>query len=1268
MRAQARTGLVNRMPALMASCALLIFSAAAAAQTAADPDALNDVLRTLQAPASLEPPVVHKNDDGFIRFLGAPPAGRFLTPLSGQKAAGDPVESAKSFIDGHGAAFGVQSPAVAFESRTVTRGGQTFVRLSQHYAGLPVLGAEIVVQVDGDGSVRNISSSILRDTAPLDGGDLSLSPSLSAAEASAAAVRLEAGFSSTEESAWTAVGAPALMLYAPSVFNMAGCPVLVWTVTLDPDDPALSEMLVYVDAHTGALAFRQPLRKNALNREVYDLNGRNVETDDDLDAAVLKRKEGEPATGIKAVDDAYDYLGDTYNFYNLRFGRDGIDDTGGTLYAYVGLSELNAFYIGDNTMLFNNLFITDDVTAHELTHGVTDTDVGFVYFGFSGALSEMYSDWGGELVDLTNGKGNDSPAVRWFCAEEFTIKIRDQRGGTGDEDEEDPIDDTLPGIRYMKDPTVFGDPDRLGSPLLRNPYSMVDSGGVHSNSGVGNKLVYLLTDGDTFNGETVRGLGIDTVAQLFYNAMPLLPPSADYYDLYLALGAASVDIGLSFDDRLNVAAAGRAVEIEPPLLQLEGLRNFRAVATTDDAGAGVISLTWDNPPGELYSRLLLLRSVNRYATRAGEGVILPVERGDNSYLDSDVTPGVEYFYTIIADLTEGFPQLAYARATAGGEPPVLMTEAFGYDPTLGHLGDIDLAFSQITFRPVGPPLGGLGGDGFGAQYSDYEATFAKNVYAFPVQRVDAEGGAYQLTFTDDNSVAVNLPVNFPYFGKNYAQLFLAANGYISFLNIAAYPGAEQLNFPSLAAHFLLPRVSFCFTDFAPNMGGEAWMRMLDDRVVITYENMPSWPDSVPTLNVGLSSVQVELFYNGKIRMTYLELGVSEAVVGLSDGNGAPRDPSLEFAGLEQVLNLTDLTGLPRVESRLSINPVAPVIAQAGERVSFTVETNRPAGVAGLPVYFGEWTGPGAAPFADLGNGTALFNWQTALSDKGSFLVRVRARWGGQEAYQDIPVYIGMSVVKPSAQKLAVSANTPFEDPTQSRVVPLGRALTGSYQYVHPLKDRDPAFYAEGDSTIYWFRNGQIVYQLINRESVPAAGIRAGDRWWFGVVPVTVSGIVGEMVFSPTVTVSGFPAVTSITPAFGLTIGGDRVTIRGERLGGASAVRFGGVAGSNLTLISDTELQVTTPLHPAGVVDVSVESVDGIGLSELAFRFIGDGSDLLGADVNKDGRVDAMDVQIVTNAVLKAFDGAKAGLNTDVNGDGRINAGDIQAVVNSALNR
>ena len=109
MRAQARTGLVNRMPALMASCALLIFSVAAAAQTAADPDALNDVLRTLQAPASLEPPVVHKNDDGFIRFLGAPPAGRFLTPLSGQKAAGDPVESAKSFIDGHGAAFGVQS-------------------------------------------------------------------------------------------------------------------------------------------------------------------------------------------------------------------------------------------------------------------------------------------------------------------------------------------------------------------------------------------------------------------------------------------------------------------------------------------------------------------------------------------------------------------------------------------------------------------------------------------------------------------------------------------------------------------------------------------------------------------------------------------------------------------------------------------------------------------------------------------------------------------------------------------------------------------------------------------------------------------------------------------------------------------------------------------------------------------------------------------------------------------------------------------------------
>ncbi|HOF39761.1 MAG TPA: PKD domain-containing protein [Candidatus Hydrogenedentes bacterium] len=52
------------------------------------------------------------------------------------------------------------------------------------------------------------------------------------------------------------------------------------------------------------------------------------------------------------------------------------------------------------------------------------------------------------------------------------------------------------------------------------------------------------------------------------------------------------------------------------------------------------------------------------------------------------------------------------------------------------------------------------------------------------------------------------------------------------------------------------------------------------------------------------------------------------------------------------------------------------------------------------------------------------------------------------------------------------------------------------------------------------------------------------------------------------------------------------------------------------------------------------------------------------DINRDGRVDAVDVQLVINGALKLP--LPPGLNTDVNGDGVTNAVDIQRVINAAL--
>ena len=126
----------------------------------------------------------------------------------------------------------------------------------------------------------------------------------------------------------------------------------------------------------------------------------------------------------------------------------------------------------------------------------------------SGAINEALSDIWGEWIDLTNGKGNDSPSVRWLMGE----------------------DPPIGAIRSMSNPPALSDPDKMTSSLYYCGEG--DSGGVHYNSGIANKIAYLITDGDTFNGQTITGLGIAKAAQIFYRVQTsMLTSGADYQDL-----------------------------------------------------------------------------------------------------------------------------------------------------------------------------------------------------------------------------------------------------------------------------------------------------------------------------------------------------------------------------------------------------------------------------------------------------------------------------------------------------------------------------------------------------------------------------------------------------------------------------------------------------------------------------------------------------------------------------------------------------------------
>ena len=239
----------------------------------------------------------------------------------------------------------------------------------------------------------------------------------------------------------------------------------------------------------------------------------------------LVRSEGAAASGIADADNVYDSIGDTYGFYLDNHGRDSIDNAGMLVQATVRMAEDNAYWDGSN-LHFGTGFASDDVVAHEFTHGITDYESGLIYSNQSGAINESLADMWGEWVDLGNGRGNDSPEVRWLFGE-----------------------DTSEGIfRSLSNPPAYSCPDRMGSPYWHSDYS--DYGGVHTNSGVGDKLCYLLTDGALFNGRTVAGMGIPSVSRLMYECQAhLLGPASDYNDFYFALGQAAINLGYSVSDR-----------------------------------------------------------------------------------------------------------------------------------------------------------------------------------------------------------------------------------------------------------------------------------------------------------------------------------------------------------------------------------------------------------------------------------------------------------------------------------------------------------------------------------------------------------------------------------------------------------------------------------------------------------------------------------------------------------------------------------------------
>ncbi|GAA2781584.1 MULTISPECIES: M4 family metallopeptidase [Kitasatospora] len=486
-------------------------------------------------------------------------------------------------------ALGLSGPeGLVAKNTVVDADGTRHLRYERTFAGLPVLGGDLIIHQDAKGAVKSTDRAVPGSIAPA-----SLSPKLTAAQAAAtatAAVRATVGVSDGDGPALVSVDRPGTAQLV--VWAATGTPRLAYRTTVEGirADGTPSSMLVVTDAGGGEVlsTHEQVQTSNATGsgKGVFvgsvtlttNWTGSTYELKDNTRGGQytvsLKNRQsgqgtlftdadnvwgdGTAANNQSAAVDAQFGAGATWDFYKYAFGRLGIrgDGVGAVSRVHYGKNYVNAFWsdacfcmtYGDGASNRNPLTALD-VSGHEMSHGVTSNTAGLNYSGESGGLNEATSDIFGTGVEWYADLPADTP--------DYLIgELIDING------------DGTP-LRYMDKPSKDGRSADSWS-------SGVGNLDVHYSSGVANHFFYLLAEGSgaktvngvsynspTSNGATVTGIGRDKALQVWYRALTVyMTSTTNYAGARTATLKAATDLyGAGSAESAAVAAAWSAVNV-----------------------------------------------------------------------------------------------------------------------------------------------------------------------------------------------------------------------------------------------------------------------------------------------------------------------------------------------------------------------------------------------------------------------------------------------------------------------------------------------------------------------------------------------------------------------------------------------------------------------------------------------------------------------------------------------------------------------------------
>ena len=507
-------------------------------------------------------------------------AGQFL--LQSQNGTGDPINvGVISLLEAHKSLIGFGGNETASINSAILKNarGESIIRVDRMYKDLPVWGRQLVV-TEKNGSVvlitgkfrgiaNNIDVSALLNDSQL--GDLVSSefekygPSYASIKSAVRGIYIKSKIPiyAYKVIAEAAGGRQWELYYSPSTESLiAKVPLFYETSTPSTgiDLTGVRRSFNSYFQNNKYIVFDESFPQGAYS----GVGDYSYSTEDGVPWAVSTSADsGWNSAAVSAISNskqAYDY------FYNTH-DRNSFDGNGTQLISIVNVNKdgepwYNATWSSDSIMRYGtgkdgskNMAIALDVAGHEFSHGVVKFTANLRYQNQSGAMNESFADFFGAMIDRDD----------WYIGEDLLHPYG-------------PYD----YLRDMSNPPSTGSPGHMDNFLNLPNTEDGDHGGVHYNSGIPNRALYLLAEGLTNEG-LGASVGKIKAERLAYATLQKLPADAEFIDYANTMILESQSVyGSSSAEYQSVTDAWDAVGVTTSVVVTEGGSEEISLTTGDD--------------------------------------------------------------------------------------------------------------------------------------------------------------------------------------------------------------------------------------------------------------------------------------------------------------------------------------------------------------------------------------------------------------------------------------------------------------------------------------------------------------------------------------------------------------------------------------------------------------------------------------------------------------------------------------------------------------